>query len=163
MKQIFMILLVMVFSACNAQQKEEQHTDKKEQKSAKPVEKSVVHREYDEFGNLIKYDSIYSWSYSNIEGDSLQVNLDSIMYAFKDHFESLMPLRDKRQFRYYPRRDSLFMQDFFKEDYYFKNWEDHQYDFEKMMKKMDSLRNKYLKERYPGLMESNTKKSQKKI
>ena len=42
----------------------------KEDFIVKPEEKWDVHKEYDEFGNLIKYDSIYSWSYSNVNQES---------------------------------------------------------------------------------------------
>jgi len=152
-------------TGCNAQNKEDQKIDQNEMEKMKkqPVERSEVHREYDEYGNLKKYDSIYSWSYSNIEGDSIDVNLDSIMGTFRNHFELITPFNDKYQFRYFPEPDSLFMRDFFKEDYYFKNWEDNQNDIEDMIRRMDSMRNHFLKDAYPGLMESKDKKYKKQI
>ena len=58
MKRIFLFILISIvgFSFANAQ-------DKK----AEPQEKSIVNKEYDENGNLIKYDSTFVWSWS---GDS---------------------------------------------------------------------------------------------
>ena len=163
MKYIFTILLMMIFAGCNSQQKEDKEVQKSQEKKKQPVEKSEVHREYDEFGNLIKYDSIYMWSYSNKEGDSIDVNLDSIMDSFRFHFEKMVPFRGRDHFRYFPKQDSLFMHDFFEEDYYFRHWKNNQDDLESMMRKMDSMRNKYLKEMHPGLMESQGKKPEKKI
>ena len=69
-KTAFTLLFLILFLGCNSQEKENQETqtDKKEKAIIKPKEKWDVKKEYDEFGNLIKYDSIYSYSYSNIEG-----------------------------------------------------------------------------------------------
>jgi hypothetical protein len=165
MKNIMRLILILIMSGCNGQNKEGQIIEEsnKDDMKKQPIERSEVHREYDEFGNLIKYDSIYSWSYSNKEGDSIQVNLDSIMGTFRNHFELITPYKDQQQFRYFPRPDSLFMHDFFKEDYYFKNWEDNQNDLEKMIRQMDSMRNNFLKDVYPGLMESEGQKHKKQI
>lgn len=165
MKNIMRLMLILIVSGCNGQNKEGKEVEESEKSDVKkqPIERSEVHREYDEYGNLIKYDSIYLWSYSNKQGDSIRVNLDSIMSTFRDHFELLTPFKDQEQFRYFPRPDSLFMHDFFKEDYYFKNWENNQDDIEKMLRQMDSMRNNYLKDVYPGLMESEREKYKKKI
>jgi hypothetical protein len=165
MKNILGLMLILLLTGCNAQNKEDQKIDQNEMEKMKkqPVERSEVHREYDEYGNLKKYDSIYSWSYSNIEGDSIDVNLDSIMGMFRNHFELITPFNDKYQFRYFPAPDSLFMRDFFKEDYYFKNWKNNQNDIEEMIRRMDSMRNDFLKDAYPGLMESKDKKYKKQI
>ncbi|MBT8301728.1 MAG: hypothetical protein KJO63_10370, partial [Maribacter sp.] len=81
MKRIIAILVVLTFMGCKGQEKEKKDVSK-EEKQEKPQEPNgqwEVHREYDEAGNLIKYDSIYSYSYSNKNGDSVKINLDSIM------------------------------------------------------------------------------------
>ena len=58
MKNLILVLLVLTagFLSANAQQKQ-----------TKPEEKSIVNKEFDENGNLIKYDSTFVWSWS---GDS---------------------------------------------------------------------------------------------
>lgn len=162
MKNIVKLLLLLIVWGCNGQEKKDLKTEDDKKQEKQPIERSEVHREYDEFGNLIKYDSIYMWSYSNKEGDSLSVNLDSIMDNFNEHFEIVSPFKNKDYFKYAPQLDSIFMRDFFEEDYYFRSWEHNQDDMREMMKKMDSVRNQFLKDMYPGLMESN-KKPQKKI
>jgi aspartate/tyrosine/aromatic aminotransferase len=114
-------------------------------------------KEYDEFGNLIKYDSIYSWSYSNIKGDRLKVNLDSIMDSFKAYFDKNPNFKLRDDFTYFPKNDSLFMSEFFKDDYFYRNWQTQHAELEKMIKRMDSSRNSFLKQLHPGLMESKDK------
>jgi hypothetical protein len=46
--------------------------------SAQENSKSDVHKEYDEHGNLISYDSTWSWSYHS---DTI-INYDSVMHEF---------------------------------------------------------------------------------
>jgi len=162
MKNTVKLLLLLIVWGCNGQVKKDLKTEDDKNKEKQPIERSEVHREYDEFGNLIKYDSIYSWSYSNKEGDSLKVNLDSIMDSFNEHFEIVSPFKKRDYFKYFPKQDSIFMRDFFEEDYYFRSWEHNQDEMQEMIKEMDSIRNQFLKDMYPGLMESKIK-PQKKI
>ena len=155
MRTIFAWMALLSLTACIGQQKEQQES-KKDTKTKKDTPKGAweVRKEYDEFGNLIRYDSVYTWSYSNIEGDSIQVNLDSIMDRFQAHFEADSPFLWRDRFSYFPEADSLFVKDFFEEDYFFKNWEQQQHDMRELMRKMDSSRNAFLKRFHPGLMES---------
>lgn len=160
MKNLIYLLFVLSFIGCDGQDKKKQETqepNKKEKVTIKPKETWDVKKEYDEFGNLIKYDSIYSWSYSNVKGDSLKVNLDSIMDSFKGYFDKNSPFKWQHDFSFFPENDSLFMNDFFKEDYFFKTWQNQHSELDKMIKKMDSSRNAFLKRFHPGLLESNDK------
>ena len=156
MKTTLALIVLLSLTACSGQQKEQLEGKEKEAKPEIETPKGAweVKKEYDEFGNLIRYDSVYSWSYSNIKGDSVRVNLDSIMDLFRADFvgDSLFLWRDR--FSYFPKADSLFMQDFFEEDYFFRNWEEQQQDMLELMRKMDSSRNAFLKKFHPGLMES---------
>lgn len=156
MKKIMILILVFMIVGCESQQKEKQKAKNNQQMDTiiKPKEKWDVKKEYDELGNLIKFDSIYSYSYSNIDGDLMQVNLDSIMFSYKKHFENTYPFKGGEYFRFFPGNDSLFMNEFFKKDYFFKSWQKRHSDLEKMIKRMDSTRNSYLKKVYPGLIES---------
>jgi len=160
MRKIINILLVLTLIGCNSQKKEQQQENNQKEKDktiVKPKEKWDVRKEYDEFGNLIKYDSIYSWSYSNIKGDSLRVNLDSIMDSFKGYFNENESFKLSEDFFFLPKKDSLFMNDFFKNDYFFRNRKTQHSELEKIIKRMDAERNAFLKKFYPGLMESRDK------
>ena len=155
MKKIFACIVLLSLTACAGQEKEQQGSEE-DVKSKTDIPKGnwEVKKEYDEFGNLIRYDSVYRWSYSNIKGDSVFVNLDSIMDRFRAHFEadSLFLWRDR--FSYFPEADSLLMKEFFDDDYFFRNWEQQQQDMRELMRMMDSSRNAFLKRFHPGLMES---------
>lgn len=159
MKKVLILLLVLNIAGCNSQGKESKQTtnDKKDTTLVKPKETWDVKKEYDEFGNLIKYDSIYSWSYSNVKGDSLKVNLDSIMDSFRGYFDKNTPFKWRDDFSFFPENDSLFMRDFFKEDYFYENWINQHSELDKMIKRMDSSRNVFLKRFHPGLLESKPK------
>lgn len=157
MKNLIYMIFVLSFMGCDGQEKKKQETkepDKKEQEKIKPKETWDVKREYDEFGNLIKYDSIYSYSYSNVKDDSLNVNLDSIMDSFKGYFDKNAPFEWQHDFSFFPEYDSLFMNNFFKEDYFFKNWQKEHSELDIMIKRMDSSRNVFLRRFHPGLLES---------
>ncbi|MGB5553372.1 MAG: hypothetical protein WBM83_01850 [Flavobacteriaceae bacterium] len=158
MKNVIAIFLVLLFTGCNGQEKESQETENNEIVE-QPKGEWKVNREYDEAGNLIKYDSIYGYSYSNIDGDSLRVNLDSIMDAFKGYFREHQPFNWNNGFSFFPENDSLFMKDFFKDDYFIDHWVRQPIDMEQMMKRMDSVRNQFLKKYHPGLLESQEEKN----
>ncbi|WP_299111230.1 hypothetical protein [uncultured Winogradskyella sp.] len=160
MKNLIYLLFVLSIIGCNSQEnkeKETQQSNKQEQDTIKPIETWDVKKQYDEFGNLVKYDSIYSYSYSNIKGDSLRVNLDSIMDSFKNYVDKNASFNWKGNFSFFPENDSLFMDDFFKEDYFFKNWQNQNTELDKMIKRMDSSRNDFIRQFYPGLYESKDK------
>jgi hypothetical protein len=161
MKKLVTLLMVFTVIACNNQKKEGEQVSsdqlEKDTTIVKPIEKWDVKKEYDEFGNLIRYDSIYSWSYTNTKGDSIQVNLDSIMDSFKGYLGETTPRKWEDDFFYFPKNDSMFMKDFFKNDYFFRNWQSKHSEIEEMIRKMDAERNAFLKRFHPGLMESNDK------
>lgn len=148
------ILLLLLFTGCNSQEKKEGKSKEQKEIVEQPKGQWDVHKEYDELGNLIEYDSIYRYSYSNIEGDSIRVNLDSIMDSFQRYFGENTPFKLNDNFSHFPNNDSLLMKDFFKDDYFIKNWDKQYFERKEMIKKMDSIRNGYLKQFYPGLLES---------
>ena len=157
MKSLLMALMIMAFIVgCEAQEKEktEQTESQGTEETVQPKGQWKVHRQYDDQGNLIRYDSIYSWSYSSKDGKSVTINLDSIMDDFRGYFDEVTPFDWKKDFLYFPEADSLLMKDFFKEDYFFNNWERHHDQLENMIKKMDSARNAFLRKYHPGLIDS---------
>ena len=158
MRYAIALLLLVFMLGCEGQEKEkpERTESQVEEEIDQPKGEWKVHREYDEHGNLIRYDSIYSWSYSSRDGDSLTINLDSIMDDFRGYFAEKIPFDWKDDFLYFPEADSLLNKEFFTEDYFFKKWEQHQDQIENMIKKMDSSRNAFLKKYHPELMDSGT-------
>lgn len=156
-KTVVILFLLFALTACNSQEKEKQESKEEVEIGIIPKAKWEVKKEYDEFGNLIKYDSLYTWKYSNVKGDSIEINLDSIMDTFRRHFEATSPFKWDEYFSYFPKNDSLLNDDFFKKDYYLKNWERQDPELMEFIKQIDSSRNAFLKKYYPGLMESKEK------
>ncbi|MEH6769070.1 hypothetical protein [Maribacter arcticus] len=157
MKTHIIVILVLLFTACKGQEKEPLTNQVEKDSVIEPKGSWNVNKEYDELGNLIKYDSVYSYSYTNVKGDSLNVNLDSIMGSFRKYFKESAPFEWKDDFLFSPENDSLFMSDFFRDDYFFNQWERQPIEIEELMQKMDSTRNAFLKRFHPGLMESKKK------
>ena len=85
------------------------------------------------------------------------MNLDSIMDSFRGYFDKNTPFKWRDDFSFFPENDSLFMRDFFKEDYFYENWINQHSELDKMIKRMDSSRNVFLKRFHPGLLESKPK------
>ena len=66
---ILALLLSLALFGCNGQTKNEKMAIQTD--TIQPKTDIRVNREYDKNGNLIRYDSTYSYYYSNIEGDTV--------------------------------------------------------------------------------------------
>lgn len=148
MKKIFAIMVVALFTfGCNAQS-----VDKSEKSTEnKPVESWKVDKQVDENGNVIRYDSTYTWSYSNMAGDSVNVNVDSLMQSFETYFNNRMPAVFGQNFMNPMMDDSLLRRDFFADNYFHDRFKDEFFDVDKMMQQMDSLRGQFFKNDLPHL------------
>lgn len=159
MKNLMILFLMLSLLSCNGQEKEKKEANKDEKTSkSEPEVKWDVKKEYDEEGNLIRYDSVYTWKYSTIKGDTIHQNLDSIMDNFKRYFEYSRPYKWGNYFSYFPKNDSLLMKDFFSEEYYLRNWKRQNKELEDFIRQIDSSRNSFLRKYHPGLMKSEGKK-----
>jgi len=109
-----------------------------------------VNKRYDDKGNLIGYDSTYTWSYSS-HGKTQSISADSVMNSFRRQFDAQFPTLFNQSFGDPIWNDSLFYKDFTAPDYFMQKWNDHYFDMRSMMLRMDSLRNSFLDRHYPGL------------
>lgn len=155
------LLLALSLSSCNAQDKSKDNiaqqsalngTDKKD--AFEPKGNWTVNKEYDENGNIIKYDSIYSYSYSSGNGDTLAIkDVDSVIRSFQKYFEETMPNSfDQGLMKPYWGDAELF-DHFFEDNYFHDRWKNDLFNLESRFIRMDSLRNKYLEDYYPELFE----------
>jgi hypothetical protein len=90
MKKFFMLFTIGLLSLSCKGQENETKKNKKEENSTNLVEKPKgtwqVDKEFDENGNLIRYDSIYSWS-SNGQYDNLSsFDRASLLQSIKSRF-----------------------------------------------------------------------------
>ncbi|PKP33317.1 MAG: hypothetical protein CVT99_02395 [Bacteroidetes bacterium HGW-Bacteroidetes-16] len=148
MKRIWMLFIAvtLVLSSCNGQEKQNKNDKLGDVKNA-PKEDIKVNKEYDKDGNLIRYDSTYTYFYSNIEKNP--ITEDSIFYNFRKMFDANYPFSFKPFFNDLFFEDSLMKYDFYKKDFFSERFRQNMEQTEKMFKEMDSIKNKYFMEQFP--------------
>lgn len=112
-----------------------------------PIEDIIVNKEYDEAGNVIKYDSTYRSFYSNIQNNKMIE--DSILNNFKSMFEKKYPFSYNPSFNDFFYRDSLMQYDFYKKDFFKDRFNQNKQWTEKLFQEMDSVKNKFFEEQFP--------------
>lgn len=147
----FVFLFCLLFFNCSGQDKQ-----KSEESTIKPNENVQVNKEYDEFGNLIRYDSIYSYSYSS--NSKLQ---DSLKQKFQQHFNQHSFFNDS------------FFDDFFKPDslsgnfnpnnFFYDGFMNHDEHIKSMMQRMDSIQKLFFNQNHGNFnpKEPNTDEQRK--
>lgn len=158
-KLIIVITACCSFFCCNAQNNGQPITEKKQDTlqdsntENTPKVNINVNKEYDEEGNLIGFDSTYSYSYSNVGDDSLNLDIDSLFNGFSPSFFRHSPGIWSRHFDDLFFNDSLLHNNFFNDDYFFNRFERNLLEPDDVFRRMDSLKNKYFKGVYPDTME----------
>jgi hypothetical protein len=87
----------------------------------KPKIDIKVNRRFDEKGNLMGFDSTYTSYYSNVDGDTAQ--MDSLMGSFDRYFREDHSSFFKKQFDPLFFNDSARYPDFFHDDYFMRRYE----------------------------------------
>lgn len=103
-----------------------------------------VNKQYDANGNLIAYDSTYSSVYSSRAGDA--AFMDSVFKDFMPGFGSHYPFLSDPGLNSLFFPDSSFHRDFFHDDFFQKRMEMNQRAMQRMMERMDSLKNQYFRQ-----------------
>ena len=103
-----------------------------------------VNRRYDEKGNMIGFDSTYTSYYSNMSGDTAQ--MDSLMGSFDRYFRQEHSSFFGRQFDPLFFSDSARYPDFFHDDFFLRRYELNDPYMRGMMYRMDSIKNSFYKE-----------------
>jgi len=155
-RMLFLMLMPFLLIGCsNAQSTNKGEKAGKNMQAGesanKPKVEIKVNKVYDDNGNLVGYDSTYVWSYSNVEGDSVFVNPDTLMFEFRPYFYEHFPdfkLPESEDIFF---NDSAFYQDFFMPDYFYERWQQSLRESDRVFREMDSLKNIFFKEHYPGL------------
>ena len=159
---VFLLMLPFLFVGCSDAQtgkKGEKDNDKVVAENVvKPKVDIKVNKVYDDNGNLVRYDSTYVWTYSNVEGDSVTINADTLLSKFKPLFNDRFPDFKTPGFNDFIFNDSTFYRDFFSPDYFYDRWQKSLKESEKMFWEMDSLKNSFLQRNYPGLLKPDTEK-----
>ena len=152
---IFSFFFVLGISGCTAQDDNKALPDAATADSVATVEKPEpkvswkVNKETDEYGNIIRYDSIYSWSYATGDGELRNIDVDSLMRSFSGFMNERMPGMWEDRIWSPFQRDSLWREDFWSDDFFHNRWKREFYDMDYMFRRMDSLRNKFLRDEFP--------------
>lgn len=128
-----------------------QNGEKKADESNSPAGTYKVNKEYDKDGNLIRYDSTYSYYYSNVEGDS--VVQDSILNVFKDSFNNQFFFSDDPFFNEFFFQDSLIDYDFYKKDFFSNRYRNNMEEFNQFFHQMDSIKNDFFNHQFKNHIE----------
>lgn len=151
--RLMTMLLTFLLVSCNGQIKSEKQGQ--QQDTIKPEIDISVHKEYDEQGNLISIDSIYSYFYSNIKNDSLLEKeiFNNFKLDFNSRFKSIDSLFMKDFFIEAPFK----LNDFYTEEYFQNHYKEHQKRIENLYKQMDSLKNRYYLKQQENIEKINNK------
>jgi hypothetical protein len=156
-KLMFMSVLFVVFSGCNGQTQKGNTQQANENKDKITISDSLnkprvsvkVNKQYDDKGNVIKFDSTYSYYYSGSKGALRSAN-DSVFSSFRTFFERSHPGLMDRNINNIFFNDSLFKYDFFNDDYFQKRFELNEKMFGHMYQQMDSIKRDFLQHNYPN-------------
>jgi len=141
---------------CNSQEnKNKEEPDKKEEAvTDAPKGSWKVNREFDEAGNLIRYDSIYSWSSGNNLDELATFDRDSTLKSMQSRFYRNFSQFDfdKEGFGDLFAEDSLFTKRFFNDDFFGNEFGKDFMDIDEMQKRMEAMQKRFL-DRYQPLIE----------
>ena len=142
---ILALLLSLALFGCNGQTKNEKMAIQTD--TIQPKTDIRVNREYDKNGNLIRYDSTYSYYYSNIEGDT--VLKDSIFSDFRDYFNGQYGFSEDPFFNDFFFEDSLLHYDFYKKDFFTDRFRRDMGSMDQLFQQMDSIKNVFFYRQFP--------------
>jgi hypothetical protein len=153
MKEIGTLFLCAVLTVgCSAQEKQS-NTELNKEKAEKPGEMPggtwKVDKEFDEHGNLIRYDSIYSWSSKGEPALLEDTDRDSILQTMRSKFYRNFSHLDTLRFGNIFGRDSLFTRHFFNEDFFHSDFGRDFMDIESIRKRMEAMQRKLLDQYIP--------------
>ena len=149
-KVLFIMLLSFCMMACNGQKKQNEVLSKQDVAADSTLNPKVdvkVNKRFDDKGNLIQYDSTYSYFYSfpGIKGKGM--NLDSVFNELKMHNDQMRLLDDDMNGILFS--DSLLKSGVFNNEFFSKGFEINRRELENAFRQMDSIKSEMLKRSYP--------------
>ncbi|MCM4153457.1 hypothetical protein DHD05_17830 [Arenibacter sp. N53] len=162
-KFVFALLLGFLVLGCQAQNDQNKSKGDLAEKNRdslsvdKPKISWKVDKEYDEEGNVIGYDSIYSFSYDNLGNLHKDMNLDSIMNSMKFFSQGNLSsfFQDHDLGRFF-EKDSLMNGNQYFDDFFERQRANNFSDMRQLFQQMDSLQNMMM-EKHRNFMPDETK------
>ncbi len=150
MKIVWMFVffcISLIFSGCNEKIKNKNEEKDEMISENLPQENIWVNKEYDEDGNLIRYDSTYTYYFSKaMENKAIA---DSIFKNFQKMFSESYPFSTKPYFDKLFFQDSLLKYDFYKKDFFYNRFRQNMQLLDKLFFEMDSVKNNYFLKQFP--------------
>ncbi len=159
-RYVLLALLSLQVLGCNSQKNKavEQVPVSSVPDTTQPQVSIRVNKTYDDKGNLVQYDSAYSYYYSSPGGRIKQLSSDSFYSQFRTRFHSRYDDWLDSSLEPIFFSDSLFKYDFLNSDYFNKRYELNRKRFNDLFREMDSLKTDMLKHYFPdGTMKKNLK------
>ena len=155
----FVILLMMslLSSSCNGQKKDFVNNENKthhEHAEKQPKGTWKVDKEFDEDGNLIRYDSIYSWSSSsNTYKTFNDLERDSLLKEFKSRFFKQYSYFENDGFGNLFNPDSTFSNNHFNDDFFKSEFGKDFMDIDKLTQQFIARQKAFLEKYQPRNIE----------
>ena len=143
------IVVTSAIFSCDAQIKKQENGKKtvsiEKTEGTNPKIKTKVNKQYDSKGNIVKFDSTYSYYYTSRGIDSARIISDIVFKEFKSFYSDELMSKFNMRFNDIFLVDSLFKYDFINEDYFRKRFELNESKMNELFREMDSLKVIYYK------------------
>ncbi|MEO9893020.1 hypothetical protein [Aurantibacter sp.] len=145
-KYILFLIIASLSVSCNGQESEttKAETNDNQSNPTEPKGTWKVDKEFDELGNLIRYDSIYSWSSDNEYENLSSIDRDSLMRSFESRFYTNFSRFEDEGFEDIFSQDSLFSERFFNQDFFGSNFGKDFMDLDNIREQMIARQKKFL-------------------
>ncbi len=146
-KLIVLVGAALLSTACNSQEhsKDKAFNEANPDVTEQPKGSWKVNREFDENGNLTRYDSIYSWSSTDSTRNWNLQDRDSLLQSFRSSFRSYFSGADTLGYPGFQANDSLFMKGFFNDDFFESDFGRDFMDLDQIHKRMESMHREFMK------------------
>ncbi len=144
MKKVALLFFATILSTgCSSQEAKKDGRPYEKKLAERPNGTWKVDKEFDENGNMIRYDSIYSWSSSDDFGKLDLKQKDSLLQTFQSRFFQHFSNSGSFDFAPFSEPDSLLSQKFFNQDFFGSDFGKDFMDLDKMHERMDRMHKEF--------------------
>lgn len=142
---LFYTALLLALNSCQGQKNKENKMTKEENNKevAQPKGSWKVDREFDENGNLIRYDSVYTWSSDSLD-NLADLDRDSLLNNFESKFYSHFSQFKNQGFGDIFEPDSLFSKRFFNDGFFESDFGEDFMELDRIRKRMMERQRRFL-------------------
>ena len=162
-KYVLVAILALSSLSCNSQNKDStanETQNRKDELEETPKGSWKVDKEFDENGNLIRYDSIYSWSSNNKIEHLTEKDKDSVIASMKSRFFKNFSKFEDQGFDQLFANDSLFTNRFFNDDFFNSDFGSEFMDIDRIRQQMLERQRRFLEKYQSEFIKPENEKSQ---